>query len=258
MPKELTNLLINSGMTEIEALVYVTGLKLGPIAMAKLATKVGVSRQTAYEAVKKLQSKDLAITNQKEYGKKVYMADLEKVGDYLEKQKKNIASTKDDILKLASQFQPFAAKQPTVRFFENINALKRGWLETLETKSKKIYTIVPIDNMLAILGEEFADRYAKDKAARGVTSYSIRLDNPETDPRDHIKEKRQVRYLPPDKYDISSLFCTFDNKVMIITPKAEEIGLIIESDEISKSFLSIWKFVWEQAKEYKETNQSPK
>jgi sugar-specific transcriptional regulator TrmB len=69
MNKEIFNLLVKAGLTEMEASVYLTGLELGPISMAKLATKVGISRQTAYEAIKKLESKELATTNQKEYGK---------------------------------------------------------------------------------------------------------------------------------------------------------------------------------------------
>lgn len=249
MEKEIFDLLQTAGLSDLEARVYINGLKSGPISMARLANRIGISRQTAYEAVKKLQEKDLATTNQKEYGKKVYMADLEKIKQYIEKRRNDLEITKDSIQKIISQFQPVSAKLPTVRFFEGMPALKRAWYETLEVKSKKIYVLMPITSMTNMMGKEFNDKYIRERISHKIESHSVRVDDPKNDNVDHKKELRFVRYIPPNIYDISSLFIIFDNKILIITSKVEQVAIIIESKEISSSLMAVWKIVWEQATE---------
>jgi sugar-specific transcriptional regulator TrmB len=246
---KITDLLEKIGFSKLESKIYIIGLTNGPITMSKLARISGTSRQTVYEAVRKLESKDLAITNQKEYGQKVYMANLEKIEQHIERQKKELEFTGKEIQKIANQFQSPDTKLPAVRFFEGITALKKAWYETLDVKNKKVYTLMPITNMTEMLGANFNERYVKDRVAKGIESNSIRLDNPRDDKQNHKGEMRRVRYLSPELYDIPSLFCVFDDKTLIVTSKAEEVGLIIESKEISKSLMNVWKILWKQASE---------
>jgi sugar-specific transcriptional regulator TrmB len=249
MNEEILALLETTGLSKLEAIVYINGLKSGPISMAKLAVKLGLSRQTVYEIIKKLQKKDLAVTNQKDYGKKVYMAKLEEVEQYIEKKKKQLELTKNSLKKLAFQFPLKNTKLPAVRFFEGRSALKKTWLEILEVKNKKIYNLMSVPYVMGMLGPEFNNYFVEQRIKRGIQGYSIRMGDPKDDKTNHSKEIRQVRYLSPKLYDITSLFCIFDDKVLIMASQTEAIGLIIESEEISKSLLNIWKILWTQAKE---------
>lgn len=244
---KIINLLQDSGFSLLEAKVYITGLINGPTTMSKLAKSVGISRQTGYEIVRRLENIELAITSKKEYGQKVYMSSLDKVERFIERKNRKLEITKSEIRKSANQFNFSRAELPKVRFFENINELKKAWYETLNSKNKKVYNIMPISDMTEMFGEDFSRKYIGERMSRGIESYSIRVDNPSNDKREHMKELRYVRYLPPNLYDISSLFCIFDEKVLIVTSRTEEVGLIVESKEISRSLMNIWKILWEKS-----------
>ncbi len=59
MKKASLKLLINLGLTETEARVYLAGITLGPATVSSIAQKANVKRTTVYPAIRTLKKKGL-------------------------------------------------------------------------------------------------------------------------------------------------------------------------------------------------------
>ena len=62
-----------------------------------------------------------------------------------------------------------------------------------------------------------------------------------------VEEKREIAFVPPDKYYFSPEINIYDNKVMIASWK-EKLGVIIESAEIADAMKKIYELAWAEAK----------
>ena len=62
-----------------------------------------------------------------------------------------------------------------------------------------------------------------------------------------MEEKREIAFVPPDKYYFSPEINIYDNKVMIASWK-EKLGVIIESVEIADAMKKIYELAWAEAK----------
>ena len=58
------------------------------------------------------------------------------------------------------------------------------------------------------------------------------------------------RFIPKDKFPLSSSIIIYDNKVGIVSLKGKLIGVIIENKEISNTLRSIFNIAWDGAEKY--------
>ena len=58
------------------------------------------------------------------------------------------------------------------------------------------------------------------------------------------------RYIPNNKFPLSSTFIIYDNKIAIVSLKGKLVGVIIENKEISNTLRSIFNLAWEGAEKY--------
>ena len=61
------------------------------------------------------------------------------------------------------------------------------------------------------------------------------------------EEKREIAFVPADKYYFSPEINIYDDKVMIASWR-EKLGVIIESHEIADAMKKIYELAWAEAK----------
>jgi hypothetical protein len=91
--------------------------------------------------------------------------------------------------------------------------------------------------------------YYKRRAGKNI---SIRAIVPETptglERKAHdVEEKREIAFVPADKYYFSPEINIYDNKIMIASWR-EKLGIIIESAEIADAMKKIYELAWKEAK----------
>src|SRR3989344_2941369 len=64
------------------------------------------------------------------------------------------------------------------------------------------------------------------------------------------RESTSERFLPKNKFPLSSSFIIYDNKAAVVSMKGKLIGVIIESKEIVNTFKSIFELAWEGSEKY--------
>ncbi len=258
MKKEHLNLqesLIEIGLSDKEAGVYLGLLELGKGTVSQISRKANINRTTGYDILDSLSSKGLVSISGKE-PKQEYSAEKpERLENFIaaEIQKKHEALRKTETLVPELNLIHNIADRPRVRFYEGTEGLVEVYEDTL-TSHEAIRAFATVDDMHAALPNYFP-KYYKRRAGAGI---GIRAIVPKTEigieRSTHDKEEmRETALVPKDKYYFSPEINIYDNKVMIASLR-EKLGIIIESAEIADAMKKIYELAWAEAKRLDKAN----
>lgn len=236
--------LIKAGLTEKQAKVYLACLELGKTKPSEVAKKAGIKRTTAYGLIDELVNLGLISYSQKGNTKQLKAQDPNSIIELLENRKKEVESVLPELESLYGTYHI----RPKIQFYEGQEGIKRIYEDTLKCQSKKICQIVRVKDFLAFPGGDFARDYIQRRAAKGITAYALHPKSDDIHDQTYGQPseqwKRQVRYLPPSMF-YASMIMLYDNKVAMISTKAENFGFIIESKEFSHTLQAYFDFMWQ-------------
>jgi sugar-specific transcriptional regulator TrmB len=245
----LQKALLSLNFTEKEANVYLALLELGQGSVSQIARKANINRTHGYNILDMLISKGLVSISGKE-PKQEYIAETpDKIKNLLQAEiKKN-----QEFLKQADEIIPQLKSihnvqgRPQVRFYEGKEGLKQIYEDTL-TSHETILAYASVEDTQSTLPDFFPNYYFR----RADKNIHIRAIFPETkDARELVKsdklQKRETALVPANKYSFSPEINIYDNKVMIASWR-EQLGIIIESDEIADAMKKVFELSWAEAK----------
>jgi len=237
------------GFSEKEVLVYLALLELGKGTVTQISKKAGINRPTGYHILSSLEIKGLVKASGKE-PKQEYVAESpDQIEKLLEEKLKNDQAFINEARKIIPELKSIhnVIDRPKVFFYEGREGMEKVYEDTL-TSHEPIRAYATADDMHAGLPGYFPDYYHR-RAAKGIF---IRAIAPKTEigmeRREHDEEeKREIAFVPKDKYYFSPEINIYDNKVMIASWR-EKLGIIIESNEIADAMKKIYELAWAEAK----------
>jgi sugar-specific transcriptional regulator TrmB len=245
--------LLELGLSRSEAAVYTVLLKLGRGSVSQISREAGINRTTGYDILDRLVAQKLASISGKE-PKQEYAAEspdrLETVmKERLKKSEHALRESEKLIPQLKSIYNKSA--RPKIMFYEGEEGLKQVYEDTL-TSSEPIRAYATIDDMHRALPHYFP-KYYRRRAEKGIAIRGIVPKTPAALERSkyNTEEKREIAFVPPDKYYFSPEIDIYDNKVMIASWR-EKLGIIIESAEIADAMKKIYELAWGMAKRMEE------
>lgn len=243
----MLNQLINLGLSENEARVYLAMLDLGPSTMLQISTKAEINRPTAYVQIERLKKMGLVSTQTK--GKKQFFIaeNPEQLSSVLEEERKTIETKKGELTKILPELESLFRtrdSKPQVRFFEGKEGLLRMQEDFLNTKEKQIYSIASADNVLDVFPEH-PSTYISERVRRGIHSNLIYTSNRGDflKPND-FQSLRESKYIPANKLPINIDLTIYDDKVGIAALKGKTAGTIIQHEEIANSLRGLFELIW--------------
>jgi len=247
--EEIAEILLSIGLPKREVGVYLAILDLGRGTVTQIARKARINRTAGYDILDSLVRKDLVRLSGKK-PKEEYVA--ESPTNLLAVLEKRMAETEQQ-MRVAKEFLPkleamhTVADRPQVRFYEGLEGLKQVYEDTL-TSSETIRAHACIDDMHKTLPNYFPEYY-KRRAGKGI---SIRGIVPKTETSVaqaafNVAEKRDIAFVPADKYYFTPEINIYDNKVMVASWR-EKLGIIIESSEIADAMKKAYELAWAEAK----------
>ncbi len=246
---ELKLALRSLDFSEKEATVYIAILGLGKGTVSQISRKAGINRTTGYEILDSLISKGVVNLSGKEPKTEYAVEPPEALTEYFMKEANNAKDRIEKVKSFIPQLLMVYATQnrPRIKFYEGIEGLKYVYEDTLTSK-ESIRAYATVDDMHNTLPNYFPEYY-KRRAGKNI---SIRAIAPKTEmglERKELdaEEKREIAFIPADKYYFSPEINIYDNKVMIASWK-EKLGLIIESTEIADAMKKIYELAWAEAK----------
>lgn len=237
------------GWSEKEAIVYIALLELGKGTVTEISRKSGISRTNSYNILDSLSAKGVVSISGKEPKQEYAAESPETITAYL----KRVAEQATEHIRKSEEIVPeltlLHAKQnrPKVKFYEGTDGLRQVYEDTLSS-SEPIRAYASVDDVHKALPDYFPSYY-KRRAKKGI---AIRAIFPKTEVSSELathndEEKREVAFIPKEKYRFSPEINIYNNKVMIASWH-EKLGIIIESEEIADAMKNIYELAWAEAK----------
>jgi len=247
---ELVKQLEQYGLEDKKAEVYLACLELGPSPVQSISQKTGIKRTTIYDIIDSLISQGL-VTQTIKGKKRLFIAeDPETIKNLLQKKEQEFNQLLPELKSL--HFIPGA--KPKIKYYEGVEGVKKVLDDTLTSKEKVLQSILPIKDIIGVVGEDYFDYYTQKRIKLG---YSLNTIRPEA--KELVitvgkykwvtskKERREVRY-PPKDFAFSMTMYLYDNKVALISSKKENFGLIIESEEFAYNQKALFEVLWKISK----------
>lgn len=234
------------GISNQQARLYLAALELSPASVASISKKAGMERTAAYPHLEELIKMGL-LSIGPEKRRRVYIAqDPHSLGNILE----NRSGVYKKLLpELMSVFNTKGMK-PKIRYYEGRDGLRTAMHNTLLSGSKLNLHLVPMNNVLEVLGEEFSRRYIEERVAFGIHARSLRVKEAVEGPWEIVSRDksllRDLRYLPND-FELDDLIIIHANIVTIISSIHENYAVEIESKEFANTMKSFFNVVWQIA-----------
>lgn len=257
---ELLQPLIQLGLTEKEAKLYLTLLEVGANPVSSISRKAGITRTTAYAALETLKEKGLVSTIEKGGIQQFAPVPPEKIEDYAkscqQKAEKNLLDIKAIVPNLKSLTGDLVMA-PKVIYYEGIEGIKSIYKDTIQVlkelpkkeRLKHAYSSAPTINsaIRSILDEHIEARKEHQIHTKGIFPDSKES---QTYKKDAKKNFAEVRIMPKKLgFKVESEIDIYGDKIAIMSLKPDRLhGVIIESPEIAETQRAIFELAWNSCK----------
>lgn len=241
----IEKLLADIGLDDKEIEIYLALLTLGKARVSEVTHKAGINRTSGYDILNGLVEKGIVSESGKkprqEYVAEDPMSLVGYLGKTINERQELLTRTKA----LVGELQLIYNKEnrPRVTFYEGSDGLRNVYEDTL-TSTETIRGFANVDQMHKGLPGYFPEYY-KRRAAAGINIRAILSGNqPGIDRSERDRqEKRKTVFVDPEKYNFIPEIDVYDNKVMIASWK-EQLGIIIESEEIADAIKKLYDLAW--------------
>jgi HTH-type transcriptional regulator, sugar sensing transcriptional regulator len=241
------------GLSEKEALVYLSALELGPTNIQNLTNKSGIKRSTVYEMIKKLESLSLMTQTTKGKRRLIVAAPPENLIRTLKEREKLLK----EILPELKSINNTGFVKPKITFYDGREGLREIYMEALKSSTNNADWISPMKSILETVGVEWMEKYVELKVKLNYWIRSIHVsdliidDYRYQDPSTFKKTLRDVRFSPKG-INIPNAIGIYDNKVAILSSRKEGFGFIIESEDFAQSMHELYSLLWNRSKTWEE------
>jgi len=241
----LVKLLNDSGLSEKEALVYVSLLENGSATTTKISRQTGLKRPTTYIVLESLSKKGYASTIP---GKKVstYMpGDPAILGAKLNTTAKYFL----EMLPYLQTLQNKSGNKPKISYYDSEEAIWGVFRETSQHPDVRLIT--SYERLSGYYPRE-TEEWLKNCERRVYRLKNWRHLISETSETSKIEKRlissgQDVRTLPNiDMHDID--LAIYQSKISITLISQEPFMVVIESNEIAHSMTNLFDFVWNSSK----------
>lgn len=240
---QLDDILIDVGLAEKEAKVYLAVLELGESPVSDIALRAKLNRVTAYDVLDKLIQKGFVSTTTQDRMKVFTATDPDEIRASLKHKYENLESALPDLRRLHGK-----TSHPRVRYYEGVEGVKRVYADTLTAKTELLN--YADSKSIRQFWPDYDVAYVKERVKKKIYLRGIA-------PQDEFGERvvannkrnlREIRLVPPTEFSFANEINIYDDKVAIISfGKDQLLGMIIESPEIADTQRAIFRMAWEFA-----------
>ncbi|MDR3642444.1 MAG: helix-turn-helix domain-containing protein [Candidatus Doudnabacteria bacterium] len=254
--KTVDEILKNLGLTDNEAKVFLSALKVGLAPISRIAQESGIARTYVYELAEELKQKGLLAEIEQRGVKKVEALDYGGLLAYVGRRQKDMERLEKDLVKSAGAFHALRSVAPQktkVRFFEGIEGIKNINSEIKKDLDKlrqpyQFYTAFSVDRMEDILpgwtehnqhlyDESFMSKYA-------IISETPMLQNFLNKVRENHQKNFYYKIWPIENREFPTDTLCWLNKIAYLDMKGHPSGIIIENNAIVETFVMWFKQMW--------------
>ena len=246
---ELIEKLIEYGLTQREASLYLASLELGESGMSNIAKRAKIKRPTAYLTFKTLEEKGLMGSLKMRNGLHFIATDPEM---FFAREKRRVKAL-FDLLPKFKEVPINKSRKTKIVSYEGKEAFRVVAEDSLKTPNSTICFIGSLKELHKIVGEEYDVKhylprriknniYMKGLFFEDLTVGMKKIVGQENNHR----ELREVKYLPSKFYHETSTLI-YDDRVIIFGGNKEQVVIMIENEDIAFSERQKFNLIWDLA-----------
>ncbi len=250
--REATRRLLELGLSEKEASVYLALLELGPSSVQDLAEKASVNRSTAYALLGTLKFRGLVSESDRD-GRTLFSPETpHRLGTLLDDEERQVASKRQSLSAAMPDFLALYNAidgKPRVRFFEGNEGIATAREILIDNPDEEFLSFTAIDEgteAMSKIDERERQRLARRLHGRLIISIKPGQKPPETDFKNW-----QVREIPYDSAPFTGEVDIYGDKVAAFVVRDHPMGFLVESKELSKIFRALFEAAWKEGKPWK-------
>lgn len=241
---ETRELIQKLGLDSRSALVYLSCLQLGESTVLEIARHAKLRRTTIYYLLGDL-VRDGFLIESKHGKKRYYIAADPKL--LIDMARKNVRDLEDSIDEL-NIMKHSVLYRPRVLFLHGISGFKEAWKKVFkETKDEYLIVTNPAIFTQFVKEKYIQEEIVKAKLKAGLQSRHIIVDSEYNRKivKNDNKQNRQSRFLSR-KYNLISTQIISQKFVVFISPREDDLIMIIEDDAIAKTQWAYFENMWER------------
>lgn len=244
--KNYTQSLIDLGLKDHEAKVYLAALKLGQATVAQIADEANVQRTFVYDILNDLQEKGMVSAVEIHDVRHYSAISIERFSDI---QKQKFAAF-EALVPDFKAMEKTVGDRPRVRFFEGPEGIKTALTDTLNQSSGSQILSIGTGEGFYETEQKFTYDYLKKRIRKNISVRAIAPDS-EVNQQYLAEDKAQLREtvaVPPENFSFTNEINIYGNKLLILSLQGELLAVIIESESIAKTQRMIFELAWLGAK----------
>ncbi len=240
-----TNLLMNTaplqeiGLTENETKIYVSLLKRGSAPASKVAEDLGFDRTTTYYMLLKLQEKGFVSSNIKENVKYFSSTNPEHINELLKQKQKNFENSIADLKKITQTEK----KDVKVEVFKGLEAIHFIYKDGLKTGGEFVGWGIDEQNFYDLDYLHFKQYTKEVDSTRALKEKLITFEGCKT----FGAKTSEYRFIPKEFFHNIPI-AVYGNKTIIIIWEPVITTILIESEDLAKSFRKHFYKLWRSLK----------
>lgn len=266
MTKDMTQYLEFLGLSETERKLYLSLLQTGPVSVEKLAKTVGIPRTSAYTAIKPLLDKELIIKVIKK-GTSVVEAypPQDIIPQFAEKkvQENNIllgglSQMAKSLQQSYLQGRETGSDESQIRMYKGKFGVKKIYEEILKAKEQRSYVdITKIEEVFPENFQKFRDGFVDNPQMK---MYEIHQNASTEKTKSYLKfvhkGKNYFYKLLPEGVTLGTQdIIIYDNRVAIISFNKVISGVVMQNQDLYKTFKTLFDVMWQLLPEIKIDNK---
>ena len=240
MDLSLSKTLMEWGLTEKEAQVYLATLEFGSATVNEIAKRTKIFRTYCYDIIRSLTGQGLVSSITRKGVQYFKAANPSKLVGLLEEKKGKIKEVLPQLQALSGS----AGKLPQAVLFEGVEGIKSIHEDILASQTKS-YVIGSTEKIVGVLGPFFS-LYVKRRKEKKLHAFVITEDTPSTRKIVGLAAKKELRHVRFNKElaGNSTTIYLYNNKVAILTYEKEPFGVITENKALYSTFRLLFDVLW--------------
>ncbi len=240
MNEKVLKHLTDVGLSEKEALIYLSTLECGTSLVSVIASSAKFNRITTYTILEKLLIRGLVTTSIRDGAKHFTAVSPEIFSESIRQRAKRLEKSVPHLLALAGDNNA----RPIVQMFEGLTGVKRAYKETFQSSGE----ILNFANSKGLRENwpEYDIEYVAERARRKIFLRGIAPDDKPGKLVQNENEKfyREIRLLPQKKFEVENEINIFDDKLLITSFEPKVFAILIQSQAVADTQRQIFEMMW--------------
>ncbi|MFA7302509.1 MAG: helix-turn-helix domain-containing protein [Candidatus Paceibacterota bacterium] len=238
----LENTLVDSGLSENEARVYLAALSLGPCTVLAISRAAGIKRTTVYAVIESLKQKGLMNVEVRGFKTLFAAQDPERLLSLLESRKEIVRKAMPDFASLYN----LKGGESTIKYYEGLEGIKSVYEDLIKTiRPHEDYSIISNQGEWYNLDKKFFQDFTERRAKLPINIRLLSQDSPTA--REFAKFARnynmQIKFLPEGTNLVTNLVVV-PERVVIHQLTAPISATVIENKSAIQMHQQFFELMW--------------